>query len=69
MLQFPHLHRSLHVHVSLYLSKEGVVDVGKRRYVRFLVERETCVDMVIVESLCAGKEVVNCLLELSLGYW
>ena len=46
-----------------------MVDVGKRRFVRFLVERGTCVDKVIVESLCAGKEVVNCLSESSLGYW
>ena len=55
-------------HIVLLL-KEGVVDVGQRRFVRFLVERGTCVDKVIVESLCAGKEIVNCLLESSLGNW
>ena len=70
MLQFPHMHWSLYVHVCVivFLSK-CVVDVGKRRFVRLLVERGTCVGKVIVDSLCAGKEVVNCLLDTNLGYW
>ena len=29
------------------LLKEGVIDVGQRRFARFLVERGTCVDKVI----------------------